>query len=248
MVLARIPKPLFLLAAAVAVYLLLSVLYAAGAHADGLPTTPAPGQGWSLEVILLGVIALFSATRTILQFVAPRTRTTLDDRALANIDELLALLRGGQAVTPRRPEGGFVRGGLLTCLIAATIIAVGGGLITSCAARQRTAAGVVAFLECEAPHVDAELLAEAKGVAIAAADQWISGSGHTDLAKLRAAARPLKSDLMRCALDGAIAALLTPTATLADAPQSEARAIDTGELAASWRTIRGELGWAPAKT
>jgi hypothetical protein len=112
--------------------------------------------------------------------------------------------------------------------------------------RARTANGVGAFLDCEAPHVDPNLLAEAKTVAIAAVQKWISGDGHTDTAGLKSAAAPLKSDLMRCAFDGAIAALATPTPPAqkpGEAVRVAAFEVDGGELRAKAALVREELGW-----
>lgn len=146
----------------------------------------------------------------------------------------------------RDPQSGRVRMALVTGLALVCGVAV---LVASCAtARQRGAAGVTAFLVCEAPNVDAALLEEAKGVSIAAIDKWISGDGHVDTAGLRSAAAPLKSDLLRCAFEAAIAAILTPAPKVEGAAMAAPRAVAAGELRTAWAGIRGELGWAPVQT
>lgn len=126
---------------------------------------------------------------------------------------------------------------LLACFVlASTQLACDTG-------RARAAAGVGAFLQCEAPHVDANLLAEAKRVMIDAVGKWISGDGHTDTAGLKSAAGPLKSDLMRCAFDGAVAALATPAPKNPSAPLAAGLEVDGAELRAKAAVIRAELGW-----
>lgn len=273
MILSRVPKVLFLVVAAAVIYFLLSAVHFIGiANAQTVeappPVAPVLVTGFQLETWLLaavaiftGLIAVFSGIRTILAFVAPRTATTFDDRALERVTwlensmrDLLALITGGRvpvplpvappsAAPPRDPQSGRVRMALITGLALVCGVAV---LVASCAtARQRGAAGVTAFLECQSPNVDATLLEEAKGVTISAIDKWISGAGHVDTAGLRAEARPLKSDLMRCAFEAAIAALLLPAPVRPDAPAAAPRSVDTVALRAEWASIRAELGWAP---
>lgn len=117
--------------------------------------------------------------------------------------------------------------------------------MTACSgsAGQRAPAGVKAFLDCETPHVDAAMLADAKALATAAASKWISGSGTIDAAGLRADAAPLKTDLLRCAFDAAMAALVTAVSATPGAPASSARAVDSVQVTAAWSSARAQLGW-----
>lgn len=137
---------------------------------------------------------------------------------------------------------------VMLVMVMMSIEAIGGMLaFAACdTGRARTAAGAGAFLRCEAPHVDAALLEEAKSVTIAGIEKWISGDGHVDTAGLKSAAAPLKSDLMRCAFDAAIAALATPPAKNPNAPMAAGFAADGAELRAKAEMVRAELGW-PAR-
>jgi hypothetical protein len=120
--------------------------------------------------------------------------------------------------------------------------------------RQRTAVATTAFIDCQAPNV-AGVLAELVPLAKQAALVAISGDGSVDTAKLRAAASPLRSDLGRCALAAAIAALAESVAppsvasvsALAALPDGTATppAVDGATLRAAFVTVRNELGWAP---
>lgn len=71
------------------------------AHADPAPVAAVvpvvvpPVAGWSMgevlaliALIVAGVGAVVDAIRGVLHFVAPRTKTTLDDRAAASLDAL----------------------------------------------------------------------------------------------------------------------------------------------------------------
>ncbi len=269
MILSRVPKVLFLVVAAAVIYFLLSAVHFIGiANAQTVeappPVAPVIVTGFQLETWLLaavaiftGLIAVLSGIRTILAYTASRTATKWDDRQLERVTwlensmrDLLALFTGGRvpvplpvAPPPRDPQSGRVRMALITGLALVCGVAV---LVASCAtARQRGAAGVTAFLECQAPNVDAALLEEAKGVAISAIDKWISGDGHVDTAGLRAEARPLKSDLMRCAFEAAIAAIAAPAPKADGATMAAPRAVDAAALRTEWASVRTELGWAP---
>lgn len=96
-------------------------------------------------------------------------------------------------------------------IVIACIVALVATL--ACTAAQRTharsagAAGAVAVLDCEAAHLDAQALADAKAFASAKVQAWISGSGAANSAAIRADLAPIKSDLGRCAIAGAIAAI-----------------------------------------
>ncbi len=79
-----------------AVFLLFSLICSV-AGADPLPAAPAPAAsaGWSMgEVLALiallvaSVGAIVDAVRAVLHFTAPRTTSTLDDRAAAALDKV----------------------------------------------------------------------------------------------------------------------------------------------------------------
>lgn len=80
-------------------------------------------------------------------------------------------------------------------------------MLSSCAtARHAGAAGASAGLDCQAPSLQATLV-EAAVLAKALVISKISGTGEVDADGLREAARALKSEGLRCALVGAIAAV-----------------------------------------
>lgn len=152
-------------------------------------------------------------------------------------------------VAPDAQAGG-VRVWLLFVLAGPAIgLAVGlGAVACSGSTKYRAAEGVVAFLDCESPHVDAQMLADAKLLAKSAAEKWLSGAGTIDTAGIKADAKPLRSDLLRCAFDAAMAAVAAPPATPApDAPMARARPVDAAQVRAAWASVRGELGWPAEK-
>lgn len=128
---------------------------------------------------------------------------------------------------------------MLFCLVASSQTACSGST------ERRAAAGVTAFLDCEGSHVDPAMLADAKVLATSAASKWVSGSGKIDAAGLKADAAPLKTDLLRCAFDAAMAALATPVPATPGAPASSAMAVDARQVLATWTQVRGELAWPP---
>lgn len=268
----RAPIFLFLVGL-VATYLSLSALWSIrAAHADTAPAVVEAGPGTPVVIapaaapapaitaadaptsntmIVLMVVAIaLGALSTALHIIAPRTANTWDDSLRDKVDELLAIVRGGVPAPPTFPaqpraEQGKVGppSGILP-LLAVFLIGLSAASQVACSTwRDHTAAGVGAFLSCEAPHVDTALLDEAKSVTIAAVQKWISGDGHVDTTGLRSAAAPLKSDLMRCAFDAAIAALATPTAKQPGAPQAATFEVQGDELRAAAASVRAQLGW-----
>lgn len=150
----------------------------------------------------------------------------------------------------RGTEAGFVR--LLLLVMTAGIafgIASQAMWLGGCAStKYRAGEGAVAFLDCESPHVDAQLLADAKLVARAAVEKLLSGEGTIDTSALKADAKPLKTDLMKCAFDAVLAAITAkPEAPAPDAPMARTRAVDPAQISAAWAQVRGELGWPAAK-
>lgn len=270
MILSRVPKVLFVLAVATVVYMLLSAvvwLGMANAQTAEAPSVVVTAPGASvvdiMTVVLLGAIAVLSGLRTILQFVAPRTTTTVDDRVLAKIEEILAALPTPPRVPVPLPvtgltvsDAGTMRGGqqgsarlIVLCVLAA--IGVGGMLTSGCAGsgpvlRAKATVATDAFLSCEEPNVSA-LAAEMTPFVLGTIRGWISGDGTPNAAGIRSAASKVTSMAGQCAWEAAIAVLMQPVSGLAGAPQAAPEAVDRGKLAAVWLQTRAELGWAPAR-
>ncbi len=135
----------------------------------------------------------------------------------------------------------------VSLLVVAALAIGAAALAPACATlRPAGAAGVGTFMDCEGKHIDAGLLAEAKALSKSAVQRWMTGDGHIDATGLRAEAAPLRSDLMRCAFDAAIAALTVVIAPRTDTPALAAPLeVDVAELRTTWAEVRVELGWAP---
>jgi hypothetical protein len=119
----------------------------------------------------------------------------------------------------------------------------------ACAARQAAGAGVGAGLDCEAPGVKA-YLADATVFAIQTVVHWISGSGQVDRDGLASDAARIRTDLGRCALDAAIAAVAAWSARGAPdsaLPEAAPMAVDAAQLASTYAEIRAGLGWPAAR-
>lgn len=267
----------FTLMLALATALLL--LFARLAHADPVAAVAAPttiALGWpeylALALAALGGVRLIvDGLLVIFRAVAPRTRTKIDDGVRDGLelvhdklDELgvvVARIAGARATptptpTPRDPQAGRSRTGLLITLAATALVVVGVVALLGCTpgqragAGQRVGAGLVAALDCEAAHLDAELLADATQLAGATVQRWFGDQSATDdeaRAKIKADLAPLKSDLVRCAIAGAVAAIvhrpaqpqgLVTSALSAPGPDPELVRL---EIQAAAR----ELGWAP---
>ncbi len=148
--------------------------------------------------------------------------------------------------------------------VPTSLLALGIGLAmiqvscTAQTARPPLAAGAVALLDCESTHVDADMLADARLFADAKAASWIAGDARPDSTRIRADLRLIRSDLGRCAIAGALAALarltegatdpttdLTTVARSADPILATSRA---GELRTTFVDAARELGWPRVKT
>lgn len=145
-------------------------------------------------------------------------------------------------------------------VLFALVAGIGGGIAgTSCTpgsnARTTLATGVVAALDCEAAHLDAGLLADARAAADAKVQGWISGTAPADLdalsAKVGADLAPFASDLGHCAIAGALAAALAVasnalvphgvidlSATPQPRPASARAAFAVAARRASWAPVR----------
>ncbi len=166
----------------------------------------------------------------------------LADGSLAmRIAGLAASVLGTLGYTVSR---GVVKAAGLLLLIA---FAAGGvGLQAGCGARQRASAATKAFVDCQGADV-ASAVAELVPLAEQAVLVAIGGSGHVDTAQLKALAAPLQSDLGRCALAAAIAALAEPPPTTPGAPAAAPLAVNGSELKSAFSAVRVALGWAPVK-
>lgn len=228
-------------------------------------TQPAQPQGidWPVWVALglasiAGIRAIVDGLLGVLKVTAPLTKTTIDDKIRDELqlvhdklDALGSLVRTAAAqatplppLYPRKPQGGSVR---LWVLLA--IAAAGAAVLTQgCGARQRAAAGLGAFVDCEAAHLDGELLAELVSVFKSTIINRVSGDGHIDASGLKADASPLATNLTRCAFTSAIAAVATPAPAKDGAPASAPLVADPGELRVAFAAIKAQWGVAAVST
>ena len=239
----------------------------AATEADAGPTPVALAEpvisgpvAWLLIgfTLLLGVRELLAGFKAIMSVIAPRTKNTADDRVLEAATKLHSLTSElidalgvrSPAALARNPQSGTISGDILGSMVALVVIVLVLGSVVGygCSSwRQRTSAGVSAFLDCEGEHIDAGLLSEAKAVSKSAISRWVSGDGHVDTAGLKAEAAPLKSDLMRCGFAAAIAALATPVAAQPGAPAAAGLEVDGAGLRSAFIAVRSDLGWAPLR-
>lgn len=129
------------------------------------------------------------------------------------------------------------------------------GLSQACTqtqAGQAVSAGVVAAFDCEA-SLDPATMADAKNFAEAKVQAWL-GTAPVSLATLKAKIladlAPVKSNLGRCAIAGAlavIAAIATPTPTSGTATSALVAGPDPVGVRAVFSSAARELGWAPVK-
>lgn len=238
------------------------------------PTGIALGwQVWLVAILAAagGAIKILDVLIAGLRWLAPRTPTKLDDTArddlkivrddIAWVLKLLgALVPATEVPTPatdrptltispppRNTQAGRARLGMLTAIALIGAALAGMAMIgcTASQARQVTATGVVAALDCEAAHLDAQALADAKVFAAAFVQRWIAGTGATPSSvAIRADLAPIKSDLGRCAITGALAAA---TAIVAPTPGTATSALTAGPdpiaVRAAFAVAARQLGW-----
>lgn len=162
-------------------------------------------------------------------------------------------LRDPQAGRARLPV--LITLGLLAVALCGAIVIVPG-----CTAAQRTDArqdaanGLVAALGCEADHVDAAMLADAEALGAAKVTAWLTGVAPGDMATLRARMlvdlRPIRTDLVRCAIAGALAAataIATPQSGAAVQGLTSAAGPDPALVRAAFASAAREVGWAPVR-
>jgi hypothetical protein len=134
-------------------------------------------------------------------------------------------------------------------LLLACLVSLAAALAPACSTvRPIAAAGVVAALDCEAAHLDAQALADAKAFASAKVQAWISGSGAAFSAAIKADLAPIKSDLGRCAIAGAMALIGTAVQSspgvavqgLMATPETDPAVVRT-----QFSLAARQLGWPP---
>jgi hypothetical protein len=192
----------------------------------------AQGKRLAIATGVLGIIGAALQAQ-----VAGSPWTVIAMAAIAAVFKLIT-----PTVTPAPQMGSAVKAGTIGALLL--VVGIGAGVAApGCAtARARGAAAAGAFIDCEAPEVAAvlpDLLPLARDAVMLA----ISGDGHVDTTRLRADAAGMRSDLGKCALAAAIAALATSPAATPGAAAAAPLTIDGLELRARFAMIRGELGW-----
>lgn len=237
------------------------------------PAPGYPWQTWLTLVLVAvcGIETLLRAARAGLTWLAPRTKSQTDDTLrdfVAGLDDdALAVLRvlvgvvpanptqpatvvnvtpGGPTDPPPPPRGFGVSGvGVVLAIVSATAVlqpACATGTVT--AVGVHAAAGVKVGLDCEQPNLIAAAL-DGLSLATQAILSTISGSGHPDATAFRAALGGIKSAGLRCAVSGAIAALLDPPPPRPDAPAAAELEINAAELRAAFAAVRD--GWDVAE-
>jgi hypothetical protein len=214
-----------------------------------------------------GLSLLLVIAFRVLQVVAPLTPTKIDDELRDMFGEILDHLRG-QATTvvvsrpaaaapgpatvinvdtpPKEPPPpGATAGGSIGLIV---LLLIGGiWLQPACgSARPRAASGAVAVLDCETPAITA-VLPDLVPIARAALKRLIGSDGRIDVTQLKLDASKIKTDMGRCVVDGAIAALTTPAPQPPGVAALATSDVDAVQVRAAWESVRGELGWVPAK-
>lgn len=153
-------------------------------------------------------------------------------------------------VPPREPEAGKARVGVLiavagvACAVVAAVALLGG----CTPLRQAAGTGLLSALDCEAQHFDEALMSDARVFAEGKVAQWFRIGSTPSATAIRADIAPFKTDLSKCAIAGALAAvqsLATPTHGLGGVigPVSP----DPAEVRAQFAVAARQLGWAPVR-
>lgn len=209
-----------------------------------------------------------AALTAVVVYVAGRFGFDVDAAVLDRVFQALLVYVGAQGIADAGKSAALVRAAapssaagtkapIGVAVLALVVLGLGAASsLTACAAgstaRQDAAAGIVAALNCEASSIDPAALADARGFAEAKVQAWISGASPADLAGLKAKIladlRPVKSNLGRCAVAGALAVI---TAIAAPAPGVATSALVAGPDPALVRAAFGgaarELGWPPVR-
>lgn len=167
----------------------------------------------------------------------------------ATIAAMAATMLGALGYTVSRTLVKNAAGAVLVLLLGLTAA----GTLTACTAaqvRQDAAAGLVAAFHCEASGIDPAALADAQGFAEARIQGWISGTAPSDLTALKSRIlgdiKPVRSDLGRCAIAGALAVI---AAVAAPTPGVAVSALTAGPdpalVRAAFAGAAREAGWPP---
>lgn len=209
MTLTRVPKVLLTVAAVVALYLLFIVAHLMGVAHAAADAPPAPAAIGQVTITVTTLIALLGATLALgvaltaavakfLHFIAPLTKTTLDDDAAAKLDKvhdflvtLVARVPGpvDPGVAARNPQSGRVGAGLLATLALGSVLAgavVGFAAVGCATLKDAPAVAESAIVDC----VKADQQPITALVVQLAADAltYVLGGGVVDWSALESAA------------------------------------------------------------
>lgn len=216
----------------------------------------------TLFEVLAITAAFLSAVSMALHFIAPRTKTTVDDALSAKVDELLALVRGvvpaplgvmATNVAPASPAAllaAEMRAGAAKLgMLAVLVLGLGGAAVSGCATVQpRAAAGATALIDCttdaRAAVVD-DLGVALRGYVL----KYVSGDGRTiDVAKLKADALALKGEVFgSCGLVTALAILAAPKPPAPPSFYAAPAGPDPEAWHEAFLEVRAELGVGAVK-
>lgn len=218
-----------------------------------------------------------AALTAIIVYVAGRFGFDVDTAALDHIFAALLVYIGAQGVADHGKSAAQVRAAGAAAELAAerapignpqagrarlvtlTAIALAGALAwlviliapgcTATQARQTTAAGTVTALDCEAVHLDPAVLADAKTFALAEVQHWIAAGASPSSDAIRADLAPIKSDLFRCAIAGALAAVAVLTQSTPGTAVSALTAAGADPVAtrAAFAVAARQAGWPAVK-
>lgn len=193
----------------------------------------------------------FDVDPTILDRIFGALLVYIGAQGMADVGKSAALVARAQVVRAGGEVPSLVRTGSAGAPIVLSLFLIGVGAmqLNGCSSlRSRSAAGVQAVLDCEAPGIKASAaeLAPLFEQALLAA---IRGDGSVDTTALRNGASVIKTDLARCALAAAVAVISTPDPTTTSAPRNMLSARpptpDPAVLREAFIAMRVELGWAP---
>lgn len=136
--------------------------------------------------------------------------------------------------TTREMMGDVARAAMPT-VFAALTVAFGAMAVHGCGARQPASVAADTFLNCEAGNL-VTAAADLVPFGIAKVTSWISGDGVVDKTKMMADLGAIHSDLAKCVIAAAVAAVdeITARRTLVAGPG----------LRDAFTVARGELAWA----
>lgn len=227
-----------------------TVLFLRPAFADPGSPSVAPGTDWAFW------IAVASAAGTALSLVLHRVAATTHSEKLEAVARDIDEVRGmAGAVKPALSIAKAPGSGTAAMLAILLLGALAAPALTGCTATQarRTAsAGVVAALDCESVHLDAQLAIDLRLTADAYVKRWITGTGATSTDAIAADLAPIKSDAVKCAIVGALAAATTLIAPPAPVAGTAVSALsvpgpDPAVVRDRFRLAARALGWAPVR-